>query len=160
VDLGAGTDEEALFDEVRADAADDQVSYHAGERTVARLVPTPDASRREAPRTIAAEAYRVAATTPGSLDSLRPVAQARREPGRGEVEVRVDAAALNFLDVLKAMGICPGFDPSPDVALGAEAAGVVTAVGPGVDHVQVGEAVVAITPSYRDTSMLASYVTV
>ena len=160
VDLGTDADERTLFDEVRSGAPDDQVAYRDGARTVARLVPSPDPSRGAAPRTAPADAYRLAATTPGSLDSLRPVVQPRTAPGPGEVEVRVGAAALNFLDVLKAMGIYPGYEPTPDVALGAEAAGVVVAVGAGVEHVRVGDAVVAITPSYRHTSMMASYVTV
>jgi NADPH:quinone reductase-like Zn-dependent oxidoreductase/NADP-dependent 3-hydroxy acid dehydrogenase YdfG/acyl carrier protein len=160
VDLCAGFDERALFEEVRADSADDQVSYRDGERTVARLVPSPGVAQRTAPRTAPSDAYRLAATAPGSLDSLRPVDQPRTSPGPGQVEVRIEAAALNFLDVLKAMGVCPGFEPTADVALGAEAAGIVTAVGAGVDHVRPGDAVVAITPSYRVTSMLASYATV
>ena len=110
--------------------------------------------------TVETDAYRLAATTPGALDGVRPVAVVRRAPGAGEVELAVEAAALNFLDVLKAMGVCPGFAPDPAVALGAECAATVVAVGPGVDGFAVGDAVVAVTSSYRDTSMLSAYVTV
>jgi len=76
------------------------------------------------------------------------------------VEIAIGAAALNFLDVLKAMGVYPGLEADPAVALGAECAGVVVAVGPDVDDVAVGDEVVAITPSYEQTSMLGSHVTV
>ncbi len=64
-----------------------------------------------------------------TLDSLRwqplpPVA-----PGTGEVRVRVHAAGLNFRDVMVSLGMYPG---TGEVPLGAECAGVVDAVGPGV----------------------------
>ena len=160
VDLDpATTGDGDLFDEMRVATADRQVSYRDGGRTVARVEHVA-ISRRAAPRTAPADSYRIAVTEPGLLDSVRAVAQARRVPAAGEVELRVTAAALNFLDVLKASGIYPGLAPSPAVALGAECAGVVVAVGSGVDHVAVGDQVVAITPSYDRVGMLASYVTV
>ncbi len=96
IDLGAGAASGVLYDEIRANAADDQVSYRDGERTVARLVPSPDAGRPAGPRTAESDAYRLAATTPGSLDSLRPVMQVRTAPAPGEVEVRIEAAALEL----------------------------------------------------------------
>ncbi len=154
-----GADERDLFDEVRSAAPDRQVSFADGVRSVARLSRAAGIGSA-VPRTTLTDSYRIVATSPGSLDGLRPQAQPRSGPEPGEVEVRITAAALNFLDVLKAMGICPGFEASPSVALGAECAGVVVAAGSGVGHLRVGDEVVAITPSYRTTSMLASYVTV
>lgn len=159
VDLSpAGDDESELSAELRSTSPDRQVSYVGGVRHVARLrrsvIPA-----RDLVHSAASDCCRVAATAPGSLDSLRLRTQARRTPAAGEVEVRVTSAALNFLDVLKAMGICPGIESTPSVALGAEGAGVVVAVGADVDHVAVGDDVVAITSSYRHTSLLASFVT-
>ena len=57
------------------------------------------------------------------------VRRRRRAPGPGEVEIRVHATGLNFKDVLNVLGMYPG-DPGP---LGGECAGVVVAVGAGVD---------------------------
>ncbi len=160
VDLDpAGRRELDLFDEVCADGADQQIAYLDGTRHVAHLVRSAGITRAHR-RTVLTDSYRIAATEPGTLDSLRPQSQQRRPPAAGEVELRVTATALNFLDVLKAMGIYPGVEASPSVALGGECTGVVVAVGEGVAHVAVGDEVVALTPSFTVTSMLASFVTV
>lgn len=98
-------------------------------------------------------AFRLAAGRPGRLDSLlrRPIA--RRAPGPGEVEVEVGAAALNFLDVMKVLGVYP--DPADADLLGMECVGTVTAVGRDVTHLRVGDRAVACGPG-----SLASHVTV
>jgi zinc-binding alcohol dehydrogenase/oxidoreductase len=63
------------------------------------------------------------------------------EPGPGEVLVKVKAAALNHREIWIAKGLYPGMK-LPSI-LGADGAGVVAAVGPGVDGAWVGEEVVA-----------------
>lgn len=64
-----------------------------------------------------------------------------RDPGPGEVRVRLRAAALNHLDLFVLEGI-PGIDmPLPHV-LGADGAGVVEALGDGVDGLALGDEVV------------------
>ncbi|MEO8693818.1 MAG: type I polyketide synthase [Acidimicrobiales bacterium] len=154
-------DDEELFDEIRAADVDRQVARRGDRRHAMRLqrrVATPADS--SASNTRQTDVYRLVAATPGNLDTLAPRATARRAPRFDEIEVRVEAGALNFLDVLKAMGIYPGFDASPDTALGAECAGTVVALGPGVREFAVGDHVIAITPSYGETSMLASFVTI
>ena len=141
-------------------AGDDrQVALRDGERRVARLVHAGPSASSSAARTIETDAYRLAPTTPGSLDGVLPVVVGRRAPGPDEIEVRVEAAGVNFLDVLKAMGVCPGVEPSPDVALGAECSGRVVAVGAGVSTFAVGDDVIAMTPAYHEVSMLAGHVT-
>jgi NADPH:quinone reductase-like Zn-dependent oxidoreductase len=62
------------------------------------------------------------------------------EPGPGQVRVRVVAAALNHLDLWVRGGI-PGIDQTFPHVLGADGAGVVDAVGPGVDDVAPGDEV-------------------
>ena len=57
------------------------------------------------------------------------------EPGPGQARVRHTAIGLNFLDVYHRTGLYPLTLPH---GLGAEAAGVVEAVGPGVEDVAVG----------------------
>ncbi len=53
------------------------------------------------------------------------------EPGAGEVRVRVEAASLNFPDLLMLKGEYQ-FKPAPPFTVGMDLAGVVDAVGPGV----------------------------
>ena len=57
--------------------------------------------------------------------------------GPGRVVVRVKAVALNHLDVWVRKG-WPGLDLLMPHVLGADIAGVVEAVGPGVEGVTVG----------------------
>ncbi len=78
-------------------------------------------------------------TQEGRLDSLEWQPSQRRAPGAGQVEIRVHATGLNFRDVLSALGMYPG-DAGP---LGGEVAGVVVAVGSGVDRLAIGDAVAA-----------------
>lgn len=95
------------------------------------------------PRGEAADAARrVAIAVPGDLSSFRIEPLRRRAPGPGEVEIEVRAAALNFRDVLAALGEVPGAEPG--VAPGSECSGIVCAVGPGVEKLRVGDPVVAI----------------
>ena len=79
----------------------------------------------------------------GQLSNLTLAPMQRTRPGPGQIEIQVRAAGLNFRDVMNAMGLYPG-DPGP---LGGECAGVVSAVGPGVSTVQVGDAVMGIVPA-------------
>ena len=58
------------------------------------------------------------------------------EPGPGEVRLKVEACGVNFVDVYHRMGRYPG--PLPLIP-GAEAAGVVDAVGPGVSDFKPGD---------------------
>ncbi|MDB5768872.1 MAG: qor [Collimonas fungivorans] len=60
------------------------------------------------------------------------------DPGPGEVRIRHVACGLNFIDVYFRSGLYP--QPLPG-GLGQEAAGVIEAVGAGVQHVKVGDRV-------------------
>ena len=60
------------------------------------------------------------------------------DPGAGEVRVRHVAVGLNFADTYFRTGLYPGPVPS---GLGVEAAGVIEAVGPGVDGFAIGDRV-------------------
>jgi NADPH2:quinone reductase len=65
------------------------------------------------------------------------------EPGRGQVKLRQEAAGLNFIDVYHRTGLYP--QPLPFTP-GVEGAGVVEAVGAGVDNVQAGDRVAYAGP--------------
>ena len=61
-------------------------------------------------------------------------------PAPGWVHIRTKAAALNRLDLFVASGI-PGAAPHLPHIVGADGAGVVAALGPGVTNVRVGDEV-------------------
>ena len=76
-------------------------------------------------------------------DDLRGVALADiavPQPGAGEVAIAVRAAALNFPDLLMTRG---AYQHRPDVpfVIGMEGSGRVSAIGPGVRGVQLGQPV-------------------
>ncbi|WP_432844586.1 SDR family NAD(P)-dependent oxidoreductase [Amycolatopsis sp. CA-161197] len=83
--------------------------------------------------------WRLATTGKGSLDTLvlEPRPEFLDEPAGRDVRVRVTAAGMNFRDVLNALGMYPG----EAGAFGAEAAGVVDAIGPAVTDLEVGDRV-------------------
>lgn len=65
------------------------------------------------------------------------------QPGAGEVLIKVRAAGVNRADVLQAAGYYPP-PPGASEILGMEVAGVVAAVGPGVNEWSVGQQVCAL----------------
>jgi NADPH:quinone reductase-like Zn-dependent oxidoreductase/acyl carrier protein len=76
----------------------------------------------------------------GQLDTLRFMPFPMPACGSGEVLIEVKAAGVNFRDVLKALALYPGEAPDARI-FGDEVAGVVKAVGSGVDHVAPGDRV-------------------
>ena len=86
----------------------------------------------------------------GDLGELRLVREKRRAPRRGEVEIEVRAAGINFRDVLNTLGMVPGAGDE----LGAECSGVVVATGDEVSGLLPGDEVVALAED-----SLASHVT-
>jgi NADPH2:quinone reductase len=64
------------------------------------------------------------------------------KPGRGEARVRNTAIGVNFIDTYQRSGLYPLQFPS---GLGTEAAGVVEAVGEGVDWLKPGDRVASCT---------------
>ncbi|HEY7833600.1 MAG TPA: beta-ketoacyl synthase N-terminal-like domain-containing protein, partial [Ktedonobacterales bacterium] len=167
VDLSAApteTEIAALAAALWSGDAEDEVALRGAARFVRRLAPytPPDAPEAEAaasrleialPTTVP---LGVASVRPGMLDQLALRLVERRAPSPGEVEVQVRAAGLNFIDLMRAMGIYPD-QPAGAIPLGIECAGVVVAVGTDVADVRAGDAVVAITPASE--SCLRTYVT-
>lgn len=101
----------------------------------------------------AGRAYRVVTTTPGILDGLVCRPQARRAPSAGEVEIEIEATGLNFMNVMSALGSCPGYEHGVG-PLGIECAGRIVAVGEGVTGLSIGAPVMAIA-----LDCMASHVT-
>src|SRR2546430_2330200 len=74
----------------------------------------------------------------GGPEGLVPTEVEQPAPGPGEVRLQVTAIGVNFIDVYHRTGLYPM--PLPLIP-GAEGAGVVNAVGPGVETVRVGDRV-------------------
>ncbi len=127
-----------LLDELTRGDDEPQLAWRGTERSAARLV------RARSPRdrlVRPATSFALVTRQPGILDALHLEPIERRAPGQGEVEVEVHAAALNFRDVMNALGTYPG-GPEP---LGGECAGRISAVGDGVAFKVGDEVVVGLT---------------
>jgi len=66
------------------------------------------------------------------------------QPAPGELRIRVDAAGVNFADIMGRMGMYPDL-PGIPIVVGYEVAGRVDAVGPGGDEQWFGRDVIALT---------------
>ncbi|MGJ9412981.1 NAD(P)H-quinone oxidoreductase [Aeromicrobium sp. CF4.19] len=85
----------------------------------------------------------VLVSSPGDIDALEVVDHPAPEAGEGEVLVDVRAAGVNRADLLQRQGLYdppPGATPVP----GLECSGVVSALGPGVEGVAVGDEAVCL----------------
>ena len=80
----------------------------------------------------------------GGTDVLRVRRIDAPRPRAGELAIDVRAAGVNFADILARQGIYPDCPPYPCV-VGYEVAGVVSAVGEGVDRAWLGKEVLALT---------------
>ncbi|MFF1913501.1 SDR family NAD(P)-dependent oxidoreductase [Streptomyces sp. NPDC058239] len=151
----------SLAEELLADGHEDEIALRGATRYIARLDRAPLAASEEvtaATRTVryGVDGFRLRAGRLGDLGSLELAATGRRTPGPGEVELRVQAAGVNFRDVLTAMGLLPG-EQDIQYRIGFECAGVVTEAGPGVEHLRVGDPVLAV---HLEGGAFASFVTV
>ncbi len=77
----------------------------------------------------------------GGIENLRYGQRPEPEPGPGEVRVRLETAALNHLDLF-VLGGMPGIPIGLPHIGGADGAGTVDALGPGVAGIELGAEVV------------------
>ena len=145
IDLDGDTDAAFLAAQLLSGSEEDETAWRDGQWYVARLNLNP--LRPDERRTTVVDresgGVRLQLRTPGDLQSIEFAAFDRVAPGPGQIEVSVSASNLNFADVLIAYGRYPSFEGQLP-HLGADFAGVVTAVGPGVTDHQVGDRVAGI----------------
>ena len=79
---------------------------------------------------------------PGGPEALRYEEIEQPAPGPGQVLVKIEAAGVNFIDIYQRTG---HYKVPLPVTLGQEAAGTVSAVGPGVAEPKVGDRVAYTT---------------
>jgi acyl transferase domain-containing protein/thioesterase domain-containing protein/acyl carrier protein len=151
---GADSSAQHLMQEIASSDGEMEVAYRDGRRFADRLVhttlephpPLASSSRRSG--------YRLKIPASGVIDDLFLQETRRRKPGANEVEIEISAAALNFRDVMKALGIYP-MDNDLDLLAGDECSGKVVSVGANVDHFKIGDAVIA-----NGSGCFASHLTV
>ncbi|MEV6673844.1 SDR family NAD(P)-dependent oxidoreductase [Streptomyces sp. NPDC051162] len=122
-----------------AEALDEsQLALRDGTLLIPRLVRASGGPVVGAP---AEQAWRLETSGTGTLESVAPVVCPELvEPlASGQVRLEVQAAGINFRDVLVSLGMVPG-----QTGLGGEGAGIVTEVGPDVTHLSVGDQVMGV----------------
>ncbi len=92
---------------------------------------------------------------PGGPDVLRVEEVPDPVPGPGQVRLRVEAIGINFIEIYQRTGLYAM--PLPAIP-GNECAGTVTALGPGVEGVSVGDRVGTVNAlgSYAEQSLVAA----
>ncbi|MEV5955787.1 SDR family NAD(P)-dependent oxidoreductase [Streptomyces sp. NPDC051987] len=130
---------EASYRELPAALAGDepQFALREGEVLVPRLMPSSDGGLLAVPD----GGWRLDVTAQGTVDNLALVESdsADRPLAPGEVRIAVQAAGVNFRDVLITLGMYP-----ERADLGCEAAGVVVAVGSEVTEFAAGDEVLGL----------------
>jgi NADPH:quinone reductase-like Zn-dependent oxidoreductase/acyl carrier protein len=134
--------------------AEQEVTWSAEGRSVPRV-------RRGLPRASNHNpaGLRLTVERPGLLDSLGWAEMLPSAPGAGEVAIKIEAAGLNFRDVMWAMGLLPDealLDGFAGPTMGLECAGTVTAIGTGVDGLSVGDRVMAFAPASLSTETVTA----
>lgn len=81
-------------------------------------------------------------TKTGGVEVLKIYEAKEPRPGKGEVQIGVKAAGINFADIMARKGIYPDAPKKPCV-VGYEVSGLIESVGEGVDTSLVGKAVIA-----------------
>ncbi|MFV8315907.1 sulfolipid-1 biosynthesis phthioceranic/hydroxyphthioceranic acid synthase [Mycobacterium sp. 23] len=130
------------------ESEEDETAWRNDEWYTARLSPTPLGPDERQTTVVDHEhqGMRLQIRNPGDLQTLEFAAFQRVAPGPGEVEVAVGASSINFADVLVTFGRYQTAD-GQQPQLGTDFAGVVTAVGPDVTDLKVGDRVGGLSAS-------------
>ncbi|MBV9824293.1 MAG: SDR family NAD(P)-dependent oxidoreductase [Alphaproteobacteria bacterium] len=134
-----------LLREIDAQSSDSEIVWTAEGRHVLRL------RRGLTPRWAdAGDIIGLTSGQQGGIDALRWQSTEARPPRTGDVVIDVAAAGLNFRDMMWGMGLLPEealIDGFAGATFGLECAGVVRAVGAGVDDLAVGDRVAGFAPA-------------
>ena len=142
IDALCGSTENAalILQEISLDKAGEaEIAFRQGVRFVPRLAPWRSDQQAPASSDTISSLFVLKAAGDGVIDNLAFFPENRRQPGRHEIEIAVEAVGLNFRDVLNALKMLP----DSDFPLGGECAGRVVAVGEEVEDLQVGDEVLA-----------------
>ena len=137
----SSSDGPLLWNELQSEDAEREIALRDEARYVKRLLRGQSSSEELLEP---ATPVRLDSRERGHLDALRFIPFVVPTCGENEVLIEVKAAGMNFRDVLKALAMYPAEAPDFDI-FGDEVAGVVKAVGTGVDHVAPGNRVFGLT---------------
>ena len=131
-----GSDEavHSLADLVGTPVEEPELALRQGKFLASRLLPWARSGHLAVPHSTD---YVLASTERGAIDNLRLAETEVPPPSAGQVQVRVEAAGLNFRDVLNVLGLYPG-DPG---LIGGDFSGIVTELGSDVTGSEVGQRV-------------------
>ena len=146
LDPAGEVDVGALVEELLSPDRETQVAHRGGVRHGARLVRGGVSGGVGVPGD---GPWRLVADRGGLLEGLRAEAVAAPVLGEGEVRVAVEAAGVNFRDVMVATRAI-----DLDFSLGGEVCGRVVEVGGGVERVSVGERVVGLAEGAFGTQVV------
>ncbi len=142
----------SLAEEILSEDSEEEISLSSAERFVHRLRAT---SLAQVSNTLEAlnlpdPMWRAEVSTAGSLESVVFRQAARRAPEADEIEVAIDAAGLNFRDVVLATNIVAGLESDQTFGkkmLGSDFSGTVTRCGENVTEFNPGDEVFGIAPA-------------
>ena len=145
VDLGDPDDLETLARLARCDLRERELAIRERRVWAPRMVSVRERYSRLATGEDAV--YRLALDNPGQIAGLEMKTCELPALGPEDVEVEVSGAALNFRDVMVTLGLLPALAYERSALgqeVGMEASGVVSRVGPDVQHCGVGDEVAFI----------------
>lgn len=145
VDLDSGKPEAAarnLLRELQSNDRESEVAWRGCVRFASRVAPTRLEVHPPKVPSSTNSGYRLNLPLSGVMDDLALNEITRRKPGRGEVEIEIHAAALNFRDVMKLLGIYP-IESDRDIFIGDECSGRIVAMGKDVRNFEIGDQVIA-----------------
>ncbi len=157
VDLDSGNAEKnarQLLHEIISGDGEMEIAYRGRSRFASRLERTSLEQHPPNAPLSRHSGYRLEIPASGVMDELELIETPRRQPGPHEVEIAICAAALNFRDVMKSLGIYP-MDSDIDLLLGDECSGRIITIGNKVNDFKIGDEVIA-----SGAGCFASHVTV
>jgi NADPH:quinone reductase-like Zn-dependent oxidoreductase len=83
---------------------------------------------------------RIIVTQYGGPAKLAVVEEALREPGEGEIRIKVQSAGVALADIMRREGVYPG-SPTPPFTPGYDAVGIVDEIGKGMEQYFIGDKV-------------------
>ncbi|MFZ0304442.1 MAG: SDR family NAD(P)-dependent oxidoreductase [Terracidiphilus sp.] len=127
---------QAILAEIATRESGEQIAFRGSMRYCARFAPVHDEPLLHAPE----GPYSLAVSESGSIAELKLAQMAMPVPGPDEILIEIQAAGVNFRDVLTALGSYSGAASR----LGAECAGRVVATGSGVRRFKAGDEAVCL----------------
>lgn len=147
IDLDESIESKLLINELYSEDSELEIALRGSDRYANRIRRMPDSQSKDSLklRVPSAKNYRMEIAKAGTLEGLELRPLPVQEPLPEEIQIEVQASALNFSDVLKALGLYPGLGEGP-IPIGIECAGKIAAVGKDVKAFKVGDEVLAVAP--------------